>query len=507
MTLHRIVLALALVFASSGQAAEPGPVARTTAGDVRGVAGWATVAFLGVPFAAPPVGPARWLPPGPVSGWTGVRDATQLAQPCATEGFGDGVRTTNEDCLYLNVYAPKDAKPGAALPVMLFFHGGGNFSGSTTIYDGVRMAEVAHAIVVIAAYRLGVFGSLALPSAGAGGGTLILADNLAALRWVRANVVAFGGDARDVTVSGESSGGTDVCNLLAAPAAAGLFRQAIVQSGLCGSGPFAGTSLEAAQVAATAFARSVGCPGPAIDACLRAKPAGDLLDAWKQPSGTAFGTALLPLSAAAAFASGHFNHVPLLIGFNQDEWWSFEHGLYPLSAAGLQQQFATNFGARAAAVAALYPETNFPHREYALGAAVGDSLIVCPAIRLASTVAAEIPVSVYEFADRSAPPFKSLNTANPQTRPPGYSGGAGHTAELQYLYAYRSAEGPLDATQRRLGDAMIARWVAFDRATPSLWPPFSAARPTVERIGPDGSSFIPSTAVAAAHHCDFWNAP
>jgi para-nitrobenzyl esterase len=436
-----------------------------------------------------------------------VRDATEHAQPCATEGFGDGARTTNEDCLYLDVYRPASAKPGDGLPVMVFFPGGGNFSGSTTIYDGVRMAEVAHAIVVIAAYRLGVFGSLALPAAGTSGGTFILQDNLAALHWVQRNIATFGGNAHDVTVSGQSSGGTDVCNLVASPAGTGLFRQAIVQSGLCNGGPFESGGLAATQKASLAFATSVGCTGADPGACLRAKPAGVLLDAWKAASGTAYGGPLLPLSSAAAFASGHFNHVPLLIGFARDEWWSFEHALYPLTDDGLQKQFATNFGPRAAAVAALYPAAAYPHREYAFGAAVGDSLIICPSFKLATEAAAVVPVSMYEFADRTAPPFKSLNPADSQPRPPGYSGGAGHTAELQYLYAYQSADGPLDATQRLLGDRMIAGWVAFNRAQPPAWPAFSAAHPVVVRLGANGADETNSTGVAADHHCDFWNAP
>ena len=480
------------------------PMVRIDTGVIRGLAGWSTQSFLGIPFAAPPVGAARWMPPAPPLPWHGVRGATQLAQPCATTGWGDGNRTTNEDCLYLNVYKPSDAKPGSGLPVMVFLHGGGNVSGSSTIYDGVRMAEVAHAIVVIPANRLGVFGSLAFPSAGANGGTFILQDNLAALRWVKRNITAFGGNPHDVTVSGESSGGTNVCVLLAAPAAAGLFRQAIVQSGLCSESFFTAPALSDAQAATRAFATNVGCTTD-VDACMRAKPAGDLIDSWKGANGTAFGTALLPLSMTAAFTSGRFNHVPLLIGFNRDEWWSFEHGLYPLSADGLQKQFVENFHERAAAVSALYPEANFPHREYALGGAVGDSLIICPSLNVARTLATYVPVSVYEFADRTAPPFKSLNAANAQARPPGYIGYAGHTAELEYLYAYQSAEGPLSATQRRLGDAMIARWVAFGRATPSVWPAFDAQHPVVERIGADGSSFSPSTSVFDDHHCNFWN--
>jgi para-nitrobenzyl esterase len=499
------VLALVAVSTTAVPAAT-GPLVRTDRGWVHGLAGWATQTFLGIPFAAPPVGDARWKAPGAVTAWRGVRDATKPAVPCATEGFGDGARTTNEDCLYLDVYRPAFAKPGAALPVMVFFPGGGNFSGSTTIYDGARMAEVAHAIVVIAAYRLGVFGSLALPAAGAAGGSFILQDNLAALQWVRRNIAAFGGNAQDVTVSGQSSGGTNVCNLLASPAAAGLFRQAIVQSGLCNGGPFEAPDLATAQTTATAYATGLGCTGPDVAACLRAKPAGVLLDAWKAQSGTAYGGPLLPRSSAAAFASGHFNRVPLLIGFTRDEWWSFEDALYPLSADGLQKQFTTNFGARAAAVAALYPEASYPHREYALGAAVGDSLIICPSIALATELATRVPVSMYEFADRSAPPFKSLNPADLQPRPAGYLGGAGHTSELQYLYAYQSADGPLDATQRRLGDVMIARWVAFNRAQSAAWPAYTAAHPVTVRIGADGSNWTNSTGVAADHHCAFWNA-
>jgi para-nitrobenzyl esterase len=496
--LHGLLLAIAFV----------APVVHLEGGAIRGVAGWSTTSYLGVPFAAPPAGDARWQPPRRVMPWRGVRDATHLALPCATEGFGDGPRSTNEDCLYLNVYQPKNAQPGARLPVMVFIHGGGNFSGSTRIYDGMRMAEITHAIVVMPAYRLGVFGALALPDAGADGGTFIIQDNIAALRWVQRNITAFGGNPHDVTVSGQSSGGTDVCNLLVAPAAAGLFRQAIVQSGLCeGDGPFGYQSLAAAQSDAIAFAASVGCPGDDPLPCLRAKPAGVLIDAWKGHSNPPYGTTILPIAPAHAFASGRFNHVPVLVGFTHDEWWSFEHALYPLGADGLQQQFTQNFGPRGPAVAALYPEANYPHREYALGAAVGDSLIVCPSLSVATSLSEYVPVSVYEFADTSTPPFKSLNPANAQPRPPGYGGGAGHTAELQYLYAYQSAEGPLDATQKRLADAMIARWVAFGRTTPAVWPAYTAQHPVVERIGADGASFVPSTSVAADHHCTFWEGP
>jgi para-nitrobenzyl esterase len=480
----------------------PAPVVHTTDGDVRGISGFDTQQFLGIPFAQPPIGALRFAAPVPAVPWTGVRDATHLALPCAAEISGDGPRSTNEDCLYLNVYRPSDATPGAALPVMVFVHGGGNFSGSTRIYDGVRMAEVGHAVVVIAAYRLGVFGSLALPSLGAAAGTQMLRDHLAALQWVHDNIAAFGGSPADVTVSGESSGGTDVCTLLAAPAAAGLFRQAIVQSGLCSGGPFGGPTLAVARAAATTLAHTLRCDHGDVADCLRALPAGEVLDAWHGPNGTASGTTLAPESLTDAFAHGHINPVPLLIGFNRDEWWGFELALYPLSDAGYRHAAATQFGDRAAAALTLYPAANYPHREYAFGAAVGDAMIICPALTVARTLSAFTHVSVYEFADRTAPPWHSLGFA--QTVPPGYGGEAGHTAELDYLLNYAAAGRPLDAMQRRLGDAMIQWWVGFNRATPPQWPAFTAAEPMVTRFGADGASIDATTTLGAEHHCDLW---
>jgi para-nitrobenzyl esterase len=504
----RIVLRCALIgalFFSFGTAgrADTAPVVATDSGEVRGIEGFATQAFLGIPFAAPPVGERRWEAPAPVRRWSGVRDATHLAQPCAAQISGDGPRIANEDCLYLNLYRPNDAMPGEALPVMVFLHGGGNFSGSTRIYDGVRMAEVGHAIVVIAAYRLGIFGSLALPELGRSSGTFMLEDHLAALHWVQRNIAAFGGDPHDVTLSGQSSGGTDVCNLIAAPAAAGLFRQAIVQSGLCSGGTFEGPSLPVAEKKGADVARGLGCMGTHVVACLRSKSTGALLDAWKGPSGSAYGSPLLPISAPVAFATGAFNRVPVLIGFTRDEWWSFEHALYPLSEDGYRKQLAATFRDRAAHVAALYPTANYPHREYALGAAVGDSLIICPALKTAATLSHVTSVSVYQFADRTVPPWKSLGIA--QTRPPGYDPGAGHTADLEYLLNYQAAEGPLDATQRRLGDRMIEYWVGFNRAQPSLWPTFHADAPSALEFGAHGESIAPNPTVGAEHHCGFWN--
>jgi para-nitrobenzyl esterase len=203
-------------------------------------------------------------------------------------------------------------------------------------------------------------------------------------------------------------------------------------------------------------------------------------------------------------STGHINKVPLLIGFTRDEWWPFEHALYPLSEQGYQEQLGRTYGDRAQKVAALYPEAAFPHREYALGAPAGDSFFICPSFTDALSAANFTRVSMYEFADRSVQPFKSLGS--PQTRPPGYNPGAFHTGELQSIYDYQAAEGPLSATQRRLGDKLIQMWVGFNRTKPDVWLAFTSKDRTVNVLGEDGTSIQPSTAVYDSHHCDFWTA-
>ena len=206
-------------------------------------------AWLGIPFAKPPVGPLRWRAPEPAERWTGARESTKFGSACvqlassigATEDAKEGEPTGNEDCLFLNVFAPAFA-PGAVptgtarLPVMLWIHGGGNSIGSSATYDGSRLATEQQVVVVTTNYRLGPFGWFRHPAlrgatpADASGnyGTL---DLVRALEWVKETAAAFGGDPGNVTIFGESAGGTNVAMLLLSPRAAGLFHRAIVQSG------------------------------------------------------------------------------------------------------------------------------------------------------------------------------------------------------------------------------------------------------------------------------------
>ncbi|MEO8882349.1 MAG: carboxylesterase family protein [Devosia sp.] len=499
----KAAFAVAVFAVCAATSAHAAPEATVDAGSLAGVDRAGVVQFLGVPFAAPPLGKQRWRAPQPVTPWTGIRSAGRMAARCSAPNSGDGPRLVNEDCLYLNVYAPAGAKPGEKLPVMVYFHGGGNYSGSPNVYDGSRMAVVAHAVVIIPAYRLGVFGFLAHPAlsaedqANASGGYGLL-DQIAALKWINTNAAAFGGNPADVTVTGESSGGADVCGLMAAPAAKGLYRRTIVESGVC---QFV-QPLKAQEKQGSILAAALGCRDAA---CLRALPAAALIDKVGEMSTAApFGTALQPEAPMTAFADGHFTHSPMIIGFTHDEAWSFNHGLYPMSEAQYEATVRRQFGAKAGKVLDLYPVADYPHIEYALGGLQTDQLFVCPALKIADSVSRYAPVSVYEFADRTVPPWKSLG-ATPSPIPPGYSPRASHTSELQYVYAYKGAVGPLNAAQSALADKMVKLWVAFGRKS-RAWPAYAAEdRQVLELRLPEQGGITPLATVYDDHKCSYWN--
>ncbi len=252
---RRVLAALAALAVAAGLGAAPQPAPRagaqaggvvvaTAEGPVRGVRGTGATAWLGVPYAAAPVGALRWRAPQPAPARAGVLEAAaagpacpQIDRPLLQPDAGG--RKGEEDCLTLNVWAPNDVAGPA--PVMVWIHGGGFIQGSggEAIYDGARLAAGQGVVVVSLNYRLGALGFLVHPafvgehddhpSAGNWG----LLDQLAALRWVRANIGGFGGDPERVTIFGESAGGVSVCSLLASPLAAGLVAGAVMQSGSC----------------------------------------------------------------------------------------------------------------------------------------------------------------------------------------------------------------------------------------------------------------------------------
>lgn len=484
------------------------PELDSTLGPIEGLVQDGTDQFLGVPFAQPPIGALRFAPPAPLTSWTEPLKATATATRCSAPSGGDGVRLVNEDCLYLNVYRPAGTKPDSGLPVMVFIHGGGNTTGSTDIYDGARMAVEGHAVVVTLAYRIGAFGFLATPELSKDGGEMgsggyALLDLVAGLKWVHDNAAALGGNPNDVMLMGQSAGGTNVCSLMASPAAAGLFQRASIMSGVCG----ANKPLDKAEEDGVAFAEAVGCTDAATRVeCLRALPADTVLDKFSGflPA-TPFGTALLPKAPMQSFADGDALDIPTMVGFSRDEMWGFMHGMYPLSTEAYEGLVRDTFGDKAEKVLELYPAASFPHNEYAWGAIQGDTTFVCPAFAIADALSAHQPVSVYEFADMTAPNWKSLGEDMPP--PEGYRTGAAHTSELFYLLDYAAISAPLNSEQIALGNEMIRLWAAFGKSGDNgAWPAYSKADRTVLELQlPEAGGIVPSNSPFESHHCDYWN--
>ncbi|MCI3273579.1 carboxylesterase/lipase family protein [Streptomyces cylindrosporus] len=516
MSMHRALTALgcavAAVLATAWSAAPPthpapATTVRTHDGLVRGAAHDGYRTFQGIPYAAPPLGTLRWAPPRPAAGWSGVRDASRPASACPQPAGEVPGGSTDEDCLYLNVTTPDGAGPARPRPVIVWLHGGGFTTGAGSSYDAHRMAVRGDVVVVTVNYRLGALGFLAhrgLP----GSGTFGLADQQAALRWVRAEIGAFGGDAHEVTLAGESAGGYGVCAQLASPAAAGLFDRAIIQSGPCtgrADRPFAPSSvpLSTARAAGDDLAAKVGCgTGRDVLACLRRVDVSRLLAAQDSDQQPAYDTPLLPADPAAAIAAGRFRHAPVLIGNNHDEGNGWAAGI-------IQAGHPVNPGTWPDVVAAFFPapgQAKAIVREYPVhrsdggpvfGAVIGDADFACPTARTDGLLAAHVPLWRYEFADEHAPPL------TPGTPP--FPLGAQHAAELPYLFDLGGRPRELSAAQHRLADTMIDYWARFARTgdpngpSSPRWP-----RGTVLSLAPD--HVLPTRTAPARHHCAFWNA-
>jgi carboxylesterase type B len=505
----RRVFAIAVLFVAvfavpgAAWAHGDGPVVRTDKGAVRGLRADGVDKFLGIPYSAPPVGALRWQPPAPAARWRGVRPATAYGARCPQLPSSNGAGSENEDCLTLNVFRTR----GRGLPVLFWIHGGGLVNGSGDQHDGALLARTNGIVVVSINYRLGVFGFLAAPGLGAGAGDFGLLDQQAALRWVRRNIGAFGGDPRRVTIAGESAGGFSTCANLASPTVRGLFDAAIVQSGSCISQPLA-----ASQAAGSAFAQKLGC---ADAACLRSKSVAELLAQSFQPTITSGGPEL-PEAPADAIAAGHFPRVPVIYGSNRDEGRTFAQDLTDLTREQYEAFVSGQFGARAPAVLAQYPYDSFPSpytSAYAIGAIWTDSGVIaniggCGTRSVASMLAQHTRTYMYEFADRNAP---GLNHNHP-----GYMWGAGHAMELAYMWPSFDNGIPLAAqftpAQQELSVEMVRYWGAFTRfGAPlvrgqALWSPYARGR--VLSLQPGGQTTqITDADYAAEHKCDFWSGP
>nr|WP_042187562.1 carboxylesterase family protein [Kibdelosporangium sp. MJ126-NF4]CEL18190.1 putative carboxylesterase type B [Kibdelosporangium sp. MJ126-NF4]CTQ90580.1 putative carboxylesterase type B [Kibdelosporangium sp. MJ126-NF4] len=497
-----IAVTAAIAFAGVPAAASAsGDIARTEYGPVRGTVTQDYRQFQGIPYAAAPI---RWKSPQPPQKWTTLRDATKPGERCAQAGdFIGDEPSDSENCLTVNVTAPKNARK---LPVMVWIHGGGFFSGSGDIYNPSRLATRGDVVVVTLNYRLGVFGFLDHPDL-PHGGNFGLEDQQLALKWVRRNIANFGGDPNQTTLFGESAGGISTCAHLAAPGSAGLFQRAIIQSGPCAlttqwpfgeDGTWVARPRQQAERTGVKFARSLDCD--TVD-CLRGKPVKSLMDASSggQGYGPVYGTRVLPLSPAQALAVGAFRHVPVIQGTTKDEHQTFQAGYEegvgrPTGKQDYDQGLIDHFGPNADKVKARYPLDDGPGA--VLAKIWTDYSWSCTALRTERMLTRRTPTYTYEFADENAPWFADADK-------PSFPIGAHHAGELQYLFPGVYNSKPLPKAQQDLADQMIRYWTRFAHTGDPNGPGSPTwSRDSTLSLAPGN---IKPVDFAAEHQCGFWD--
>ena len=486
---RRLLLGVALSLATvSGALAQARPVeVAAPAGAVRGSLDGDVRAFKGIPYAAPPIGEARWRPPAAATPWRGVRDATQFGPACIqpTPGlpsvYSQDLGSTSEDCLTLNIWSPAAADKA---PVIVWIHGGSLVAGSSKerLYDGARLASEGVVLVSIN-YRLGVLGYLAHPDLSAESpagisGNYGLMDQIRALQWVQQNIAAFGGDPANVTIAGESAGGLSVMYLMASPFARGLFHRAIAQSAYMISTPDlkqARFGAPAAEDAGATLARRVQAPGLRA---LRAMNAQSLTDQAALNGFLPFGAVdgkLLPDQLVTVFDQGRQAPVPVLAGFNSGEIRSLRM-LAPPTPAGAgdyERVIRDRYGDLADEFLRLYPSSDMGE---SILAASRDALYGWTAERLVRNQTTLGQASFLYVFDHGYPAADQAGLH------------AFHASELPYMFGNldrtppRWPRIPQAAAEVALSDAMIDYWVSFARAGrpeaagAARWEPYGDAR-------------------------------
>lgn len=504
---YKYALVLLLSTLCAGQS---GDSVYVDGGLVRGTTSPSGIAFLGIPYAAPPLGKLRWRAPAPVEPWRGARLADRMPTKCAQlTGFLGAPRLVGqEDCLYLNVWVPP--RGGAKLPVLFFIHGGGLIGGSTSdaFIQGSRLAERGNVIVVTMEYRLGILGYLAHPSLSAetdygGSGNYGLMDQVSALGWVQRNISAFGGDPANVTIFGESSGATSVCALVASPRTRGLFARAIMESSACLSQPKAEAEQEGVANAAKA-----GCPGtgPEVAECLRNRPLESVVlfppselltkqDFRRTSSLITVDGEWLPESPYRLIRKGKGQAVPLIVGNNAHEGFFFVPVYF--NAEQLAAQMASLFGPLSTArIYARYPSGAYSDETERAQAIFADAMFECGIRRLAR----------YRAEGTSEPVFRYVN--NYRIRVLGRPLPAAHVLELPFVFQNMAdLKGPfVSEEEREMETLFLNYWTQFARTGN----PNSIATPNWEayRAEADNAHVIDSVSYVElgrhADKCDAW---
>lgn len=549
MTLALVQPALAQTTATHGPDSSE-PIVATADGAVRGHAKNGVNVFLGIPYAAPPVGELRWRPPVPTRPWRGVRDASHFASSCAqvtTFGAFAGPTSIEEDCLYLNVFTNGTSTTGKKKPVVVWFHGGGNIYGASNDYDGTKLAtggpDGTETVVVTLNYRLGMFGIFSHPAINQGQlvGNYNILDQRAALQWVQRNVAAFGGDPDNVTIGGQSAGNGDTGAHMISPLSKGLFHRAILQSspGFIAWLP----SEETTTTLGKRFADAAGCTGTddAVATCLRALPTARILQIQgtlntNHPFHTNYpyvdGT-IIPLTPDQAWSRGEFNRVPVLGGSTQDEV-TFFTGINQYFAPGQAPAVTqANYDKMVApgqfcifcneerkmpvGIAERYPLSKYRNDPVMAYQRIGSDATKCRELHVIEQLSRYVPVYAYDFAYQKAPYYFP--------RMPNFQPLAAHTIDIQFLFPDfhgghlgvnldqdTGMPRTLNAGESKLSDQMVAGWTNFaatgnpNQSGNASWPRFTA--------GPAGEYLVQDVPLArrtvahmrSEHMCDFFDA-
>lgn len=497
-----LLIKINLVSAASTQ------VIQIDSGKIQGVIERGVECYRGIPYAAPPVGNLRWRPPVAPESWDGVKQVTEYANYSAQKD-DLGVFSNaggNEDCLYLNVFVPQDAKSkGKKLPVFFWIHGGALSVGSSNDYDPVPLAKTGESIVVTFNFRLGILGFFGHPAIDNEGHAAInygLMDQVAALEWVQKNISQFGGDPNKVTIAGQSTGAQSVLALMTSPKAKGKFQAAVSMSG--STIIVDSLTKEDAEKRGLQFATRAGLENATAED-LRNLSVEEILKAQRKQNFSVDGEYITE-DIGTALLNGRVNDVILISGITHNEGSfvmsvtenltgkTFSEGMYKKTVADVQEPLHKN----AEEIFEEYSIENYSTPAEACAAIFTDGLFAVTVEKMNGALCKKIPVYAYEFSDVTAPPYI----------PASFEQGAAHTYDIPYIFAgfhgSSALSTKLNPKQEKLSREMINYWThALDLPNQKKWKPYQSNLQNY-LIFQLGKSKPEKGKFAERHNLDFW---